>query len=233
MTPLAWADPDARAVAEDALLERGGRYPPLPPYTKSGDGGDGCGDGGGDGGDGYGDGDGDGGGYGAGDGDGGDGDGGYGYGDSDGDGGGYGAGDGKEHNHLIRKGIPVMREGLNIIVSPGGYSPYVRIAWCRRVEGDEWIMIGARIIRRFGRNQQLVNLAAKGPVVGKATSENTDLLDAATEASPIHRLHAIRCEPANEKAWAKVCPKPKAADVRAAVEKALAEMRGVSDWAAE
>jgi len=209
MTPLAWADPDARAVAEDALLERGGRYPPLPPYTKSGDGGDGCGDGGGDG------------------------DGGYGYGDSDGDGGGYGAGDGKEHNHLIRKGIPVMREGLNIIVSPGGYSPYVRIAWCRRVEGDEWIMIGARIIRRFGRNQQLVNLAAKGPVVGKATSENTDLLDAATEASPIHRLHAIRCEPANEKAWARACPKPKAADVRAAVEKALAEMRGVSDWAAE
>ena len=48
MTPLAWADPDARAVAEDALLERGGRYPPLPPYTKSGygDGYGGYGDGG-------------------------------------------------------------------------------------------------------------------------------------------------------------------------------------------
>jgi hypothetical protein len=70
MTPLAWADPDARAVAEDALLERGGRYPPLPPYTKS-DGDGGYGDGG------YGD-----GGYG--DGGGGGGCGGY------GDGGGYG-----------------------------------------------------------------------------------------------------------------------------------------------
>ena len=224
MTPLAWSDPDARAVAEDALLERGGRYPPLPPYTKIGGYGDG-GDGGyGDGNGGYGD-----GGYGNGygnDGYGNDGYGGYGYGDGD--------GDIKKHNHLIRKGIPVMREGLNIIVSPGGYSPYVRIGWCRRVDGDEWIMIGARIIRRFGRNQQLVNLAAKGPVANKTVAgDNTDLLDAATEASPIHRLHAIRCEPANEKAWAKACPKPKAADVRAAVDKALADLRGVSDWAAE
>ena len=183
-----WSDPNDRAVLEDQLLERGGRYPPLPPYTKSGDG--------------------------------------YGY----GDGGGGGI---KKHNHSIRKGIPVMREGLNIIVSPGGYSPYVRIGWCRRVEGDEWLIIGARIIRRFGRNQQLVNLAANGPVVGKDQGENTDMLDAATEASPIHRLHAIRCEPANEKAWAKVCPKPSAKTVRSAVEKALAEMRGTSDWAAE
>ena len=209
-----WSDPNDRAVLEDQLLERGGRYPPLPPYTKSGDG-YGYGDGGD--GDGYGD-----GGGGDGDGDGYDGDG---YGD--------GGGGIKKHNHSIRKGIPVMREGLNIIVSPGGYSPYVRIGWCRRVEGDEWLIIGARIIRRFGRNQQLVNLAANGPVVGKDQGENTDMLDAATEASPIHRLHAIRCEPANEKAWAKVCPKPSAKTVRSAVEKALAEMRGTSDWAAE
>ena len=227
-----WSDPNDRAVLEDQLLERGGRYPPLPPYTKSGDG-YGYGDGGD--GDGYGDGgggDGDGDGYdGYGGGGGGDGDAGYGYdGDGYGDGGGGGI---KKHNHSIRKGIPVMREGLNIIVSPGGYSPYVRIGWCRRVEGDEWLIIGARIIRRFGRNQQLVNLAANGPVVGKDQGENTDMLDAATEASPIHRLHAIRCEPANEKAWAKVCPKPSAKTVRSAVEKALAEMRGTSDWAAE
>ena len=53
-----WSDPNDLAVLEDQMLERGGRYPPLPPYTKSGDGDGGGGDGDGDGydGDGYGDG---------------------------------------------------------------------------------------------------------------------------------------------------------------------------------
>jgi hypothetical protein len=207
---LRWSDPEERAVVEDHLLERAKARPPLPPYENNDGYGDGDGDGDGDGGYGGdgGDGDGGGGGYGGG---GGDGDGGGDGGDGDGYGYGYdGGGGGGGVNGKRKEWASIMKEGLHIVVSPGGYTPYVRIAWCRRLEGDEWELVGARIIRRYGRDQQLVNLAAKGPAkpTDKGADDGTKLLDAATVPSPIHRLHAIRIEPANEEAWREHCPKP-------------------------
>lgn len=181
--PLRWSDPDERAVAEDALLEAGRPRPPLPPY--SGGNGDGYGgftlDG-----DGYGD-----GGYG---GSGGDGDGGG------GDGGGYGGSGGCATNSI--KENAEMRHGLAIVCSPAGYGPYVRIGWCRRVDGDEWEIVNARVVRRFGTGGELAKLAVDGPLT------DTQLLSAAATPSPIHRLHAIRYEAASESAWAEHCPRP-------------------------
>ncbi len=204
--PLRWSDPDERAVAEDALLEAGRPRPPLPPYSgpferflvrgarwpPGGAPSGGNGDGYGSDGDGYGD-----GGYGVdGDGDGG-GDGGG------GDGGGYGGSGGYVGcaTNSIKENAE-MRHGLAIVCSPAGYGPYVRIGWCRRVDGDEWEIVNARVVRRFGTGGELAKLAVDGPLT------DTQLLSAAATPSPIHRLHAIRYEAASESAWAEHCPRP-------------------------
>ena len=121
------------------------------------------------------------------------GDGGYGDGD-DGDGGG-----GYQKSETRQ-----MNEGLKILTYPsGGYYPYVFVGWLRRVGGDDYELVGARIIRRFGRDGALVNLAEKGP------QSDTQLLDAAKHPEPVHRLLMGRVIQANAGAWKKECPKPK------------------------
>ena len=212
------SDPEDRAVLEDEALAHGRPWISLPPYSDGYGGysggyggyggyGDGYGDGadGKRGGGGYGGGCGDGaGGYGGGDGYGDDG-GGYGggcYGDGDGYGGGGGYGGGFNNNCSKLFGENSMRPGLAIVVSPGGYSPYVRIGWWRRVDGDEWEGIGCRVIQRFGQGAALAALSQSGP------APDTVLLAAAKVPSPIHRLHAIRIEPADAQAWAQHCPRP-------------------------
>ena len=219
------SDPLSRAVHEDSLFEKGlrltirvsgdgggygGGY-----GDGDGDGGDGDGNGDGDGGGGYGDGGGYGGGYGDGNGYGGgygdgNGDGGYGggYGDGngDGDGNGYGGGygDGGGGNIQLFKNHKEhdLKNGLRIVSIPGGYYPYVLVGWLRRVAGDDWEMVSARVISRFGANQQLAVLAEKGP------AKDTKLLEASTQPEDFHRLlinRSIRCNP---ESWAAACPRP-------------------------
>lgn len=101
----------------------------------------------------------------------------------------------------------VIANGLYVICSPGGYSPYVRIGWLRFIEDDEYEIVGARVIARFGRNAELSVLARKGPQVG--TQADTQLLTASEVPVPIHRLHMIRLEPAVEDAWKLACPRPR------------------------
>jgi hypothetical protein len=234
---LSICDPDERAVLEDWWLERGGAlalHDTLCRCDGDGDGysGYGYGDGGyGDGGySGYGDGYGGYGdgysGYGYGDG-GGHGDGGYsGYGDGyggygDGDGGGHGDGDGGGHGaDISRMGAsppspPLyqrpekeevdMTEGLRICVVPGAAYVYVLVGWLKHDRGDEWLLYGARVIRRFGAKQALASLAKRGP------AGDTELLEAADEPEPFHRLLIRRCIACNEAAWIKHCPRPKQA----------------------
>ncbi len=167
------SEPEPRAVLEDWLSERGRRIQECLPLI-----GYGYGDGGGDGVDG---GDGDDGGYGDG-----------GYGD-----GGYGK------PNLKASSESDMRPGLKIISTPSGYYPYVLVGWLRRVEGDEWEVVGARVIKRFGQSQALASLATKGPAT------DTQLLDAATEPEPIHRLQITRAIACDAKSWAKEVPRPK------------------------
>ena len=96
-----------------------------------------------------------------------------------------------------------MRDGLKIIVQPDGYYPYVTVGWIRRVQGDEYESVGARVLRRFGSKQALARLAAEGP------ASDTELLVAAEIPEEVHRLGVSRSIPCNEAKWAEHCPKPK------------------------
>lgn len=96
-----------------------------------------------------------------------------------------------------------MREGLKILVTPGNYWALTQIGWLRRVSGDEMELVGARVLRRIGERVPLAKLAADGP-------GNTIQVEAVAEIpEEVHRLAIRRCIPANEKEWAKWCPKPK------------------------
>jgi len=141
-----------------------------------------------------------GGGYGDGGGGGGVGDGGVGDGGGggygDGDGGGYGDGDG---GYKLSRGF-TMRSGLYIVCSPGGYYPYVRVGWLSRDDGLIRLR-NCRVVRRFGTDAQLAEIAKTGP------KSNTQLLAAADEEFTSVGLisRAIPCDP---KAWREHCPKP-------------------------
>lgn len=101
-----------------------------------------------------------------------------------------------------------MREGLKIVVTPGNYWALTQVGWLRRVDGDEYELVGARTLRRVGDMVPLAELAASGP--GKTIK----LMPAAVEPEELHRLLIRRCIPASEDAWAKHCPKPAGWDAR-------------------
>jgi uncharacterized protein (TIGR02996 family) len=177
-------------------------------YGDGGDGSGGYGSGGyGDGGYGAGDGY-----YGAGgsaDGSGGYGSGGYGdggYGDGGSGGGDGGDGDGDGAGAIIKTHLSggfVMNDGLHLVCSPGGWSPYVIVAWCRVRDG--WVVYepGHRCVRRFGGLAQLSRLAAKGPIA------STELLDPSENGGGCSTAAVVRYEVCNPDAWAEACPKPK------------------------
>jgi uncharacterized protein (TIGR02996 family) len=158
-----------------------------------GDGGDGGSAGGADAGGGYGS-----GGYG----DGGYGDGGSGGDGGDGDGVGVGVGAGAIIKTHLSGGF-VMNDGLHLVCSPGGWSPYVIVAWCRVRDG--WVVYepGHRCVRRFGGLAQLSRLAAKGPIA------STELLDPSENGGGCSTAAVVRYEVCNPDAWAEACPKPK------------------------
>jgi uncharacterized protein (TIGR02996 family) len=195
---------DERADCELASSLRLGSLVTRKPSVR-GDGGDGGGGGGGDGGGGGGDGgggDGGGGGGGFGDGYGGFGGGGDGYGGFGGDGyGGFGGGGFGGDGDGSNSEVTYMVDGLYIITLPGGWNPYVVIGWVE-VVGLELTVRGGRCIRRFGANQSLSVLAAKGP------ASDTQLLPP-SEEELFWRPNVGRAIAANPKAWKKECPRPK------------------------
>lgn len=140
------------------------------------------------------------GGYG-GDGYGGGGDGGGGDGGDGGDGYGNYGGDGGLTKRTISEAL-AMKEGLSIITVASGYNPYVLVGWAR--PGDLFVdLYGCRLIRRFGGQAQLANLAKKG------LQANTELLDP-SEYESIGIACIGRVIPCNEAAWKKECPRPAA-----------------------
>jgi hypothetical protein len=97
---------------------------------------------------------------------------------------------------------PDMRDGLKIVVTPGSYWALTQIGWLRRLDGDEYELVGARTLRRVGAQVPLAQLAAEGP------GDSIKVQPTAVEPEEIHRLLIRRSIPASESAWAKWCPKP-------------------------
>lgn len=100
-----------------------------------------------------------------------------------------------------------MRDGLVLVQFPGGYYRNVtRVGWLRRVEGDEFELLGAVTVWRQSGSFDpagLEKLAAKGLGKEYAASEPSASVELA------HRLTVRRVLRADERTWAKVCPKPK------------------------
>jgi hypothetical protein len=102
-----------------------------------------------------------------------------------------------------------MREGLKIIqIQITNWRALTFVGWLKRRYGDEYDLIDARIItRKSGEPADwngVADLAENGP--GKKYL----LAPIMKEPEELHRLSNIRrSKPADEKAWAKHCPKPK------------------------
>jgi hypothetical protein len=174
------SEPDARAVLEDVLLAEGRAIKDQLRYLRFYD---------------YG--------YGGDDGSSGGGYGGGGYGGDGSSGGGYGGGYGGEFDKTSERGHVDMEEGLKVVSVISGYVPYVFVGWLRRIDGDEYELVNARVIRRFGDGYSIAELALKGPKLGPGA---TQLLPPATET--VHRLMMSRCIAANVEAWKAACPAP-------------------------
>lgn len=99
-----------------------------------------------------------------------------------------------------------MHDGLNIVHTPSGWSPYVIIAWCRVRDGIVEYAPGYRVLRRFGSEAQVAQLAANGP------AETTQLLDPAPLAGGCSTAMVSRFDEANPEAWVKEMPKPEGWD---------------------
>ena len=100
-----------------------------------------------------------------------------------------------------------MRDGLVLVQFPGGYYRNVtRVGWLRRVEGDEFELLGAVTVWRESGSFDpagLEKLAAGGLGRDYRASEPSPVAELA------HRLTVRRVLRADEKAWARTCPKPK------------------------
>ena len=109
----------------------------------------------------------------------------------------------KNNQMLWMKGPNEMRDGLAIVVVAGGWRALTRVGWLRRVEGDEWELVGARSVRTVGRYVPLAELATIGPV------KDVSLQQEAAEPEPIHRLLMRRVLYCDVAKWAKEVPRPK------------------------
>lgn len=103
-----------------------------------------------------------------------------------------------------------MREGLKILVLPGGYygRGVFRVGWLRRVSGDEYELLNARTIIRTGQYK----IGGFGELAEKGPGKSYKLSPIESGAEDVNRLLIKRSKSADEKAWAEHCPKPKGWD---------------------
>lgn len=98
-----------------------------------------------------------------------------------------------------------MKDGFKLLQLPGRYGYSVtKVGWMRRVGGDEWeLMPGARTVVRTGNRVPIDQLASGGLDSNHRATEPSKL------GEDLHRLVIRRSLRADEKAWSKLCPKPK------------------------
>lgn len=99
-----------------------------------------------------------------------------------------------------------MEHGLCGVMIRGAYGySLTLVGWCVRGHGDEWRMLpGHRAVFRTGA----VNLNGFDKICANGP-QGYRLSDPAELRENLHRLLVMRAKPANEKAWAKECPRPK------------------------
>jgi hypothetical protein len=128
--------------------------------------------------------------------------------DNVGDANGYDDDDAALRNRLNQNlyGDLYMTDGLKIIRVPGGrYGyPVTLVGWMRRVAGDEWEIVGARVMIRTGapRASGLARAASHGPEQHYTLSESAD------GPEELHRLLIKRVWPCIREAWERECPRP-------------------------
>lgn len=81
-----------------------------------------------------------------------------------------------------------MREGLMILFSTGTYFSSCRMGWARQVSGDEWEIVAARNVRRTASNG-IIALATCAAAKGLGGHE---LGEVDPEPEPVHRLHMLK-----------------------------------------
>ena len=92
-----------------------------------------------------------------------------------------------------------MREGLTILFSTGTYFSSCRMGWLRPVNGDEWEILSARNVRRTASNG-IIALATCAAEKGLGGHE---LGEVDPEPEDVHRLHCLKSIRVAEKDWPK------------------------------
>lgn len=96
-----------------------------------------------------------------------------------------------------------MVPGFVLVQVPGRSGWKVTLlAWAREVRPDEWELVNARAISRTSYNVPRKTCAE----MAQGLPEGHVLAPASTEYA--HRFDLTRCRRANEKAYAKECPRP-------------------------
>ena len=95
-----------------------------------------------------------------------------------------------------------MKPGLYLFATPSGGRAVLRVGWIRRVEGDEYEVVSQRTPKRSEYTTMPSEAAAKGPPSAWKFTDPHPL------PCPLTRYHIHHPWPCNEKAWAKVCPRP-------------------------
>lgn len=102
-----------------------------------------------------------------------------------------------------------MEDGIKILQLVGRYNNWAItfVGWMRRVgSGDEWHLLpGARVIlKRNGHT----GIGLTG-LAGQGLTSSYWIKEPSATHEHVHRLLVRRCIAADEKAWAKDCPRPK------------------------
>ena len=113
-----------------------------------------------------------------------------------------------------------MKSGFTIVSVISGYSPYVLAGWAE-TDGLDVVMRNCVVIRRFGQNKALAELAVEGP------AHDTKSLPMSNRET-IWRPLISRAIPADAKKWKQYCPKPRGFVVDEELESAASGPFG--DW---
>jgi hypothetical protein len=114
----------------------------------------------------------------------------------------YANADAEPSPRALDEGGSHVKPGLYLFATPSGGRAVLRVGWIRRVDGDEYEVVGQRTPKRGEYNTMPSDAAAKGP------PRAWTFTDAHPTPCPLTRYHIHHPWPCDERAWATVCPRP-------------------------